>query len=251
MAKTLKIDFLSARTTAKRMEMLERFIALWHGPRLECYGATGEMAAPLPKPLDRLYRFAGRWPSPDSELDSYFYQGAAYHHLQSPDGVDLTSDGKLEFYMEYQGDWTLVTLPSKRDPPVWIRGSWFDPETGDQIKGEQKLDIPLSACLINHVLLNTIQEMENSPCRILGELARDYFDEYRKQAVKIWEIPESGFPFWYSGDFYLLPNGILAFDGGFSASGPEGLKLYASRPRGVQRLCALFRRRIKELEQLP
>lgn len=229
------------------MEMLERFVTLWYGPRSEDYGATVETELPLPKPLDRLYRFAGHWPSPESELVKCFYQGSAYHHLWSPDQIELTSDGKIKFYMEYQGDWTLVTLPDKRDPPVWIRGSWFDPDTGDECKGEQKLDISLSTCLVHHILINTIAETENSPCRVGGTLARDYFAEHQEQAVKIWELPDSGFPFWYTGEFYLLPDGILAFNGGLYSD--ESLSLYASRPRGIQRLCHVLRHRIRDLEE--
>ena len=227
--------------------MLERFIAMWHGPWIEDYGASVETKFALPKPLDRLYRFAGRWPSPESELVEFFYQGSAYHHLWSPDQIELTPDNKIKFYMEYQGDWTLVTLPDKRDPPVWIQGSWFDQDTGDECEGERKLNISLSTCLINHVLLNTIAETENSPCRVSGDLARNYFTENQQQAVKIWEISEPGFPFWYSGDFYLLPDGILAFNGGLFSD--KGLSLYASRPRGIQRLCNVLRNRIRDLEK--
>jgi hypothetical protein len=125
--------FLAATNAAERMSELERFVEFWYGPRRPEFGVPDTLTRypTLPDPLRRFYAFAGRWPSLDLRYDAeFFYTGAGGHHLLAPDAVGPAPDGRLRFFMEYQGDWDGVTLPGERDPPVWISGRWDEPEKG-------------------------------------------------------------------------------------------------------------------------
>ena len=63
--------------------------------------------------------------------------GAGGHHLQDLDGIKVLRDGRIKFFMEYQGDWNAVTHADEEDPPVWIEGCWY--EEGDHYeKGEDR-----------------------------------------------------------------------------------------------------------------
>src|SRR5262245_28382458 len=106
--------FLAKRSPRTRMDELERFLEFWYGPRQPEYGEPERrlQQLPLPYPLRRFYAFAGRWPSPrPCYPGDTFYEGHGGHHLRNLDGVKLLPDGKLNFFMEYQGDWDGLTLP--------------------------------------------------------------------------------------------------------------------------------------------
>ncbi len=117
-------DFDSKETFSELLDELERFIVYWLGERKPEYGTPLEILdqLSLPEPLYRLYAFCGRWPkprpndwhSPDS-IELFSTQDV----LLRPESLRQTEDGKLEFLVENQGVWTLVTDPEGEDPPIW------------------------------------------------------------------------------------------------------------------------------------
>jgi hypothetical protein len=194
------------------MDELERFIEFWYGPRRAEYGEPEDRLRklPLPAPLRRFYAFAGRWPSPQPEHGMpFFYTGSGGHHLHDLDGVKKRRDGKLNFFMEYQGDWDGLTLPNEEDPPVWIEGRWdeegddFD-ETPDRTK---QASGSLAKFLITHVLMTSVYESENSPCWSWDERLISWFRRARRSKVLIWsadcDCPN------YQGSFFLLSGHVL------------------------------------------
>ena len=62
---TYRPKLMEARDAVSRMDALCEFIEFWLGPRQQSYGepARALRARSLPMPLERLYEFAGRWPS--------------------------------------------------------------------------------------------------------------------------------------------------------------------------------------------
>lgn len=56
---------LEAATAVERMTAVCELIEFWLGARHPSFGETSEVLAgrALPKPLRRLYEFAGRWPA--------------------------------------------------------------------------------------------------------------------------------------------------------------------------------------------
>jgi hypothetical protein len=127
--------FLEAQTVQQRMVEIEHLLEYWFGSRKAEYGEPAERLNryPLPVPLRRFYVLAGLWPPPPETADAaeFIYSGAASHHLQPLDYVKQRPDGRLEFFMEYQGDWVGLTLPSENDPPVWIEGRFADKISGE------------------------------------------------------------------------------------------------------------------------
>src|SRR5947207_5092214 len=121
MEDTRLFRFLSAPDADQRMAELERFIEFWYGPRRPEFGEKDvcRLRPDLPGSLRRFYTFAGRWPSPDSAGgEEFFYIGQGGHHLLPLDQVGPTDDGRLRFFMGYQGDWDGLTTPGEPDPPV-------------------------------------------------------------------------------------------------------------------------------------
>ncbi|MBM4068329.1 MAG: hypothetical protein FJ271_05220 [Planctomycetes bacterium] len=97
---------IGADSTAELLHRLERFLEWWYGPGRPEYGDSADLTKrTLPFPLRRFYAFAGRWPSREPECMPYLYSGAGGHHLLPLDELNSTADGKLRFFMEYQGDW--------------------------------------------------------------------------------------------------------------------------------------------------
>jgi hypothetical protein len=239
--------FLDACNAADLMEELGRFLEYWYGPRRSEYGETQEAlkGLALPEPLRRFYAFAGRWPSPDPGHMESFYSGASGHHLRPLDGVETLPDGRLDFFMEYQGDWSGLTLPSGDDPPVWICGCWEGDDEGPQA-GEEEEDErirqasdSLSKFLVLHVLMATLHERPNFS-RGASERARpmvEYFEEQKGRAVHLWEAGELWWPpscLDYRGSFYLFPEeGILVHRSGpeyrFGALHATGVRVMESR----------------------
>jgi hypothetical protein len=66
---------------------------------------------PVPLPAPQYYEFAGRWPSAEPERQELFYTGGAGHYPQKLSHVELQEDGKLDFFIEYQGYWQGLILP--------------------------------------------------------------------------------------------------------------------------------------------
>jgi hypothetical protein len=197
------------------MAELERFLAYWFGKRRPEYGdAEVDLARrPLPDPLRRFYAFAGRWPSPDPESMELFYTGSGGHHLRELSAVELLPTGQLDFFMEYQGDWSGLTLPEGEDPPVWLSG--LLEEGGEGERTVQVCD-SLSAFLVTHCLMTILYESENAPCSIgarEGPLVERFHDP-TGPAFPIWEAGALRWPnscLNYRGSFHLIPysGGIL------------------------------------------
>jgi hypothetical protein len=225
---------LSAPDADQRMTELERFIEFWYGPRCPEFGEPDARSRypELPGPLRRFYAFAGRWPSPDPAGDgAFFYTGEGGHHLLPLNQVGPADDGRLQFFMEYQGDWDGLTTPGAPDPPVWISGRWEDPEEGEGIR---QVSEALSKFLVTHCLMTTVYEWGNSPhprmnshevkTALAGWLRRN-----RGSSELLWEAEPGGCPN-YDGSFQLLHGHVLVHDTGtgylkFGALHPEGVEL--------------------------
>lgn len=231
-------NLLGATTATRKMQILEDFIVTWYGPRADSFGVdeVSLHELDLPMPLQRFYRFAGRWPArlPPTETGlEYFYTGAGYHHLLSTEEgnpVKLTHDGFIEFYMEHQGDWEILTKPGKKSHNVWLRGCWngCPEELEHQLDPTTKLPMSLVDFLISHVLFTSLIEFPNNPIPDTESIS-NAFQEELKTAPKIWEAPNTEFPFSY-GSFYQLPGFILAcqFDG--------KIRIGTNHPWGLQRI---------------
>ncbi len=186
------------------MEMLKKFLQFWHGPRRNEYGEPAQRLAKLdlPRPLERFYQFAGRWLKREPRFESdWVYCEGGYHHLLEVDQLRRTDDEYLEFYREYQGDWTILTKPGATNPPVWLRGTWDGcPDSICDLEDPRtKLEIKLTDFLVSHVLLVSLLQ---SPTGDFGTNAfADYFDEHQDEFTKIWEMPELNVPL-VAGEFY-------------------------------------------------
>jgi hypothetical protein len=235
--------FLQASRASERMKELGRFLEFWYGKRRSEYGEPPEVLSGmvLPYPLRRFYALAGRWPSPEPERMAYFYTGSGGHHLRQLDQLAQTPDGRVNFFMEYQGDWDGVTLARGTDPPVWIQGYWDDP-ADDELDDDERDAMPpkvkqvsdaLSRFLITHCLMTTLYEDENSPCSVSGERGNliDFFNQYPQWAVRIWDVEEGSCPS-YEGSFYLFQDCVLVHRIGsfyrFGTRHPQGIRLMVS-----------------------
>jgi hypothetical protein len=224
------------------MDELGRFLEFWYGPRRPDYGESEERLGrlSLPHPLRLFYALAGRWPSPEPgrEMD-YFYTGAAGHHLHDLDHVKLRPDGRLSFFMEYQGDWYGLTLTGGDDPPVWIEGRWDDPaDVLDRhrkaLPKSKQVSGALSKFLITHCLMTTVYEWENSPhprisSKQVSDALANWLQRDSADLEKIWEAEPDGCPN-YKGTFYLFHQRILVHRSGrtnykFGALHPQGIEL--------------------------
>jgi hypothetical protein len=102
-----------------RFTVLQEVVRYWHGPIKDEDGLTGDelKGLPLPEPLLKWYRWAGR----RSEIMS------GQNFLFSPrerqyDFRKLRLDGdRLLFQIENQGVYEWATLPEGEDPPVFGR----------------------------------------------------------------------------------------------------------------------------------
>lgn len=201
---TKVFDFLSVKSPGKRMELLEKFLQFWHGRRRNEYGEPEKRLAllDLPKPLERFYQFAGRWPKREPRYASdWIYCEGGYHHLLGVDQLRWTDDGYLEFYQEYQGDWTMLTKPGAANPPVWIRGVWDGcPDSLCDLEDPRtKIEIKLADYLVSNVLLVSLMQ---SPANDFGtNVFNDYFEVHRDEFTKIWEMPQLDLPL-VAGEIY-------------------------------------------------
>ncbi len=212
----------------------ERFVEFWYGARRPEFGEPHVLTLypDLPGSLRRFYAFAGRWPSPDPlSAEDFFYAGQCGHHLLPLDAAAPECDGRLRFFMEYQGDWYGVTNSSEADPPVWIRGRWED--EGEE-EGVRQVSEALSKFLVTHCLMATVYETCNSPrprthSHSVDTALAEWFRGNRESAELLWEAEPDGCPN-YEGSFYLLHEHVLVHDTGtgflkFGALQPEGVEL--------------------------
>jgi hypothetical protein len=203
-------NLLAASDARSRMDEFERFLEFWYGPRRPEFGEPESrlQILPLPYPLRRFYAFAGRWPSPGAiEADQWFYQGACMHHLFPLDNLEVNPDGRLRFFMEYQGDWEGLTLLDEDDPPVWIEGSWT--EGDEEITGKRKrVETSLSRFLVTHCLMSTVYEDDNAVVSGFSKSLDEWFRKFVGEAIRIWDTEGCDCP-WFEGDFFLFPQSIL------------------------------------------
>jgi hypothetical protein len=224
--------FLAKRSARTRLDELERFLEFWYGPRKPEFGEPEErlQKVPLPYPLRRFYAFAGRWPSPEPLYrGNTFYEGHGGHHVQHLDNVKVLPRGRLNFFMEYQGDFHGLTLAEGDDPPVWIKGV-----LGEGQRGTAQVSESLSKFLVTHCLMATLYEFTNSPCHgwsdslVGNDQLAEWFLRSPSDAVRIWSAdhcPCSN----YVGSFFLFHGSILVHQAGrsyrFGALHPEGVAL--------------------------
>lgn len=93
--------FQNTKSADDRLDALERFIEFWVGKRQPHYGESEDALAKvqLPRPLQRLYRFAGRWlpegfsnhPQPPTHMF------CVQDELSELAELKTSSDGKLIF----------------------------------------------------------------------------------------------------------------------------------------------------------
>lgn len=130
-------NFDSKTTPSKLLNELERFIIYWLGERKPEYGTPLEILEKLslPEPLYRLYAFCGRWPKPrprDWHSPNSVELFSTQDVLLRPESLRQTEDGKLEFLIENQGVWTLVTELEGEDPPIWADSKDMGNEDGSK-----------------------------------------------------------------------------------------------------------------------
>jgi hypothetical protein len=217
------------------MSELEQFIQFWYGPRRPEYGEPDVLDSypELPGSLRRFYAFAGRWPTPNSG-NQFFYAGECGHHLLPLDLVGPTDDGRLRFFMEYQGEWDGVTTPREVDPPVWITDLNVVP---NKTRGARQVCGALSRFLVTHCLMATIFELSNSTnvwprSHEERSAPAEWFHRERSSAEHLWDADPGGCP-GYEGSFYLLDEYVLVLEttGGslsFGAPHPQGGELLRS-----------------------
>lgn len=230
---TPEFRFEQAGSAAERLDELGRFLAYWFGRRRPEYGElAGRLdRLPLPRPLRRFYELAGRWPSGEPDSLERFYTGSGGHHLRDLDSVGLREDGRLDFFMEYQGDWSGLTLPDAEDPPVWLSG-WLG--EGEEAERTVQVCDSLSRFLVTHCLMAILYEYENAPCSLTareGPLIERFHDDFGR-AVRIWDTTGLDWPascLDYRGEFSLIP-----FSGGILVhrDGPD-YRFGALRPGGI------------------
>lgn len=122
----------SASTSDKLMDELEKFIVFWLGPRREEHGEPQSKldALRLPKPLRRLYSFAGRWQQQHPQAYEQIGVFSCEDGLRQLEHLEWSDDGKLIFLDENQAVWTCATLTDGDDPPVWVEDVFEEYEQG-------------------------------------------------------------------------------------------------------------------------
>ena len=141
--------------TDARMTALEQFLQRYLEPRLPEFGETEReiQSIEMPAPLQRFFRFAGRWPghNPQTPFANRFCIQDTLCAIRKKDYVPTLQfmDNLLVFVWENQGVWVAATKRSSDDPPVWIseNASHRDP-----VKEWRQLEKPLSHFLVSFVL---------------------------------------------------------------------------------------------------
>jgi uncharacterized protein (TIGR02996 family) len=205
--------FHCATSASERLDELEFFLEFWYGSRNPEFGESEDRLKKLalPYPLRRFYAFAGRWPSPRPSYPNHLFYTGTGHHLHDLDSVDVLPDGKLNFFMEYQGDWDGLTLPVSDDPPVWIEGALGE----DGERGTKQVSDSLSKFLVTHCLMTTIYDSENSPCSRWDEKLGNWFQRTERKPVRIWSSLDCSCPE-YDGTFFLFHESVLVLQIGSS-----------------------------------
>jgi hypothetical protein len=180
-------QFISDSDTDSRMSGLEKFIGLYVGQRQPEFGATeGEVeSVEMPAPLQRFFRFAGRWPghNPRTPFANRFCMQDQLCAIR-PAGYAMPlqmMDGLLVFVWENQGVWVAATERRGADPPVWISEHCSHRE---ERKVWRQLEKPLSHFLVSFIL----QEMMfGSELVAVAPGALGKFDGANLKIEPIWE----------------------------------------------------------------
>jgi len=211
-------DLQNATSIEQRMVEINSFIDFWYGPHQQEFEMS-DLDPRLPLPLKLFYQRNGRRPyllEPEGESD-FFYEGGSGHHLFRSEYLKFSGD-RLNFFMEYQGDWNGFTLVDEDDPPVWLSGSLpTDASFGDDVEEERQLQQTLSEFLVTHVLLTSIYESSNAAIsqykRAVPELAGK-FHRARSKKKLIWDASVLAKPYCphYAGKIYLCWESVLVHE---------------------------------------
>jgi hypothetical protein len=142
-------------TPDARMAGLERFLERYFGSRRPEFGASEEevRSVQMPAPLQRFFRFAGRWPGHNPEtpfVNRFCMQDELCGIVGNRYAPALrVMGGRLVFVWENQGVWVAATESAGVDPPVWITEvcSHREPQ-----QVWRQLENPLSHFLVSFVL---------------------------------------------------------------------------------------------------
>ena len=142
-------------TTDARMSGLERFLERYLGPRRPEFGTPDDevRSVEMPRPLQRFFRFAGRWPghNPQTPFANRFCVQDTLAGIVGREYAPAMQvmDDRLVFVWENQGVWVAATERAGVDPPVWITEECSHRETR---RVWRRLDNPLSHFLVSFVL---------------------------------------------------------------------------------------------------
>jgi hypothetical protein len=192
---------ISDLSTESRVAGLEKFVERYLGPRRPEYGTPEEelRLVEMPAPLERFFRFAGRWPgqNPASPFANRFCAQDELCRLQAKEYARVLrlEEDRLVFVVENQSVWWALTERTGDDPPVWIK---------DDVK-ERKLEEPLSHFLVSFVL----QDLTfGSEAGVASELrALEKLMEAGMPVEPIWlngEYAENRRSYYLIGDRFLL-----------------------------------------------
>lgn len=152
---------------------VETITRQWFGHRCPWYGISEEKLAAtrLPKPLRRLYSFAGEWPTGNNWESIY-----AYQDMLLPFETLFSREGKVVFVSENQGVWQAGTLPYGDDPPVWFR-------VNKQDEPWRKLCDSLTEFLITFCLHEIVFGARHVTC---ADKILDRFDQIECHISPLW-----------------------------------------------------------------
>lgn len=164
------LDRLRRPTTVEdRFAILQQLVRFWHGPiRPEDGMSDAELVGvPLPMPLRRWYRWAGKRPNIISGQNRLFVpRDPQRKHGQLSVNID---DGRLNFYAENQGVYQWSTLQSGDDPPVFGRYEVTEPWAEEKVT------------LSEHLILMCL--FEGIMCHSTFEASAAWLDEERLAAI--------------------------------------------------------------------
>lgn len=173
-------------TTDARMAALERFLERYLGTRRPEFGASEDdlRSVEMPAPLQRFFRFAGRWPghNPGTPFANRFCAQDTIGGIVAVGYAPALQlmDDLLVFVWENQGVWVAATEPAGADPPVWITEKCSHRETR---RVWRRLDQPLSHFLVSFVLQEV---MFGSELLAVALGALEKFGEARLPIEPVW-----------------------------------------------------------------
>ena len=193
------------------MAGLEQFLDRYLGPRRPEYGTPEEelRLVEMPAPLERFFRFAGRWPgqNPKGPYANRFCMQdklCGFQVKEYASVLRLAGDQeRLVFVDENQAVWAATTERTGDDPPVWIGG-----------EEDRKVERPLSHFLVSFVLQEL---MFGSDAVAEAPRALERFGEAGMQIEPVWLNGEYAWawrPSYYLvGERFLLRRALEENDG--------------------------------------